>query len=79
MVVFLKNGTFRIFLKSKFDPNIHPKRTKLHHFKKNFREGRGMPPNPPSDSDMQIFKSPKKLLAPLPNPGYAPVYIQRDR
>ena len=31
--IYIKNGTFRNFLKSKFDPNIHRKRTKLHHFK----------------------------------------------
>ena len=39
-----KKGTFRNFLKSKFDPNIHQKRTKLHHFK-NISRG-GMPPKP---------------------------------
>ena len=87
MVIFekkyIKKGTFLKFLKSKFDLNIHQKRTKLHHFKKNFSGG--MPPNPPSKAhgfamrgmslrDMQIFKSQKKFLDPLPNPGYAPDY-----
>ena len=64
-----KNGAFRNFLKSEFDPNIHQKRTKLHHFKKISR--RSMPPNPLSKAhgfamrgmslrDMQISKSQKK-------------------
>ena len=42
MVIFflkyIKNGTFRNFLKSKFDPTIHQKHTELRHFK-NFLEG----------------------------------------
>ena len=67
MVIFkknyIKNGTFRNFLNSKFDPNIHQKRTKLLHLKK-FSHG-GMPPNPPIKAygfamrDMQISKSQK--------------------
>ena len=36
---------FEIFLKTKSDQNLHQKRTKLHHFKKNSRGG--MPPKPP--------------------------------
>ena len=32
-------GTFQKILKSKFDPNIHQKRTKLHHFKNIFGGG----------------------------------------
>ena len=88
--IYIKNCTFRNFLKSKFDPNIHQKRTKLHHFKK-FSRG-GMPPNPPSKgrnhnrrstckgscsvlhANFKISK--KKFLGPpLPNPGYAPVHL----
>ena len=43
------------------------KRTKLHSFKKTSRGS--MPPNPPSNSDMQIPKSEeKKFLAPPPPP-----------
>ena len=55
---------FEFFLKSKFDPNIHQKRTKLHNFKKISRGS--MPPNPlPKRGDMQISKSQKKkFLAP---------------
>ena len=41
---YIKNGTFRNFLKSKFDPNIYQKRTKLHHFKKFSQES--MPRTP---------------------------------
>ena len=66
---------FRNFLKSKFDPNIHQKRTKLHHFKKFSRGNR--PPNPPgkpngfamrgmSLNDMQISKSQKIISCPPP-------------
>ena len=32
--IYIKNATFRNFLKSKFDPKIHQKRTKLYHLKK---------------------------------------------
>ena len=28
--IYINNGTFRHFLKSKFNPNIHQKCTKLH-------------------------------------------------
>ena len=41
---YIKNGIFRNFLKSKFDPNIH-QHTKLHHFKKFSRGGHA--PEPP--------------------------------
>ena len=34
--IYIQNGTFQKFLKSKFDPNILQKRTKLHHFKNIF-------------------------------------------
>ena len=43
--IYIKNGTFRNFLKSKFDPTIHQKHTKLHHFK-NFSQGRHTPEPP---------------------------------
>ena len=79
LIFYIKKGNF---LKTICDQNIHPKHTKLHHFKKNFRGG--MPPNPLSKAhgfamrsmslrDMQISKSEKKILGPpLPNPGDAP-------
>ena len=31
--IYIKKGTFRNFLKPKFDPTIHQKRIKLHYFK----------------------------------------------
>ena len=34
--IYIQNGTFQKFVKSKFDPNILQKRTKLHHFKNIF-------------------------------------------
>ena len=62
MVIFEKK------IKSKYTL----KRTKLHRFKK-FSRG-SMPPNPPSNAHgEQIRKSGKKILAPPPNPGDAPV------
>ena len=44
-IFFIKNGTFRKILKSKFDPNMHQKRIKLHHFK-NFFLGEHAPKPP---------------------------------
>ena len=78
----MKNGTFRKFLKSKFHPNIHQKRTKLHHFKKNFLGG-ACPQTPLTMrttlpcaacryATCKFPNLKKKILAPLPNPGYAP-------
>ena len=72
--IIIQNGTFQKFLKSKFDPNILQKRTKLHHFKNIFGLA-CMPPNPLSKAhgfamrsmslrDMQISKSQNKFLPP---------------
>ena len=74
---YIKNGTFRNFLKSKFDPNIHQRRSKLQHIKKISSgaggRGGGMPPNSFSKAHGFKFRNlKKKLLAPLPNPSYAP-------
>ena len=65
---FIKNGTFRKFLKSRFDPNMHQKRIKLHHFKKKI--GGSMLPNPPSKAckfpnlkNNYLFWPPSQILA----------------
>ena len=70
--IYIQNGTFQKFLKSKFDPNILQKRTKLHHFKNIF--GLACPRTPLAKrmalpcaacrSDMQISKSQNKFLPP---------------
>ena len=72
--IYIKNGIFLKNFMSKFDPNIHQKCTKLHHFKKFSR--RGMPPSPPSKarSDMQISKSQKKILGPPSQILATPLY-----
>ena len=60
MVIFnkkicIKNGAFRKFLKSEFDPNIHQKLTKLHHLKKK-----------PSFATCKFPNLKKKILGPPP-------------
>ena len=59
---YIKNGTYQKFLKSKFDPNIHQKRTKLHSFKFFFRGG--IPPNPASKATCKFPNLKNKLLPP---------------
>ena len=73
--IYKKNGTFRNFLKSKFNPNIHQKRNNLHHLKKISRGS--MSPNPPSKAHFPNLKK-KFLRPPLPKPGYAPVGINHQ-
>ena len=72
-IFFIKNGTFRKFLKSRFDPNMHQKRIKLHHLKKKLG-GACSQTSLAKHANFQISKTIISLGPPLPNPGYAPVY-----
>ena len=77
-----------VIFKDKILSKYTPKRTKLHHLKKKFSGGGGMPPNPPNKAhgfamrsmslrDMQISKSEKLNSWPPPAKSWGRPCISR--
>ena len=85
-IFYIKNSNFKQFFNTKSDPNMHQNAQNCTILDNYFFRSSAMPTNPYSKahvfamlstsliSDMQIPKYEKKILAPLPNPDYAPAF-----